>query len=285
MLPILVKSHYAGIGSVFNSTLLCIEKIINENPGTYPVVLWDLKPYGEGNLFYKFFDIIGFNTDDTNIDQNFINTFTCMGFNNDNIDTRCKLHNIYTNHIKPKQIITDYVNNLFENITYDHLFGIHFRNTDRILVPQFASPGVDIVSKRMLDVLNKYNNKKVAIYIASDNIPDVDYFKEFIKNNYSNYNNIIFVEDKNAARSINTKDSVHGMDDNSNVDYYSPEQKILSILCDIYSLAKCELMVRTCSNVTCSSGIINKDSLILDVSLENNKFTESWLSYNKNYID
>jgi len=270
---IVIKSHFAGIGSIFNSTILGIEQIKRQYQNCFPIVIWDSTPYGEGNIFNKYFNIIGF---DISSNYNIISTMSGIGFENNRKNYRHILHDIYSTHIEVKPIIKNKVDSIFLNVSYDHLFGIHFRNTDRCTCPQYASPGVDKVSKRMLEVLNNYNNKHIAIYIASDNIPDVDYFKKYIEDNHNDINNILFIEDSDATRSPNHI-SVHGTDDEG-ISYFTPDQKALSILTDIFALARCELLVRTCSNVTCSSGIINKESKIIDISLEYGKFTENWLS-------
>ena len=274
---IIIKSHDAGMGSLFNSMILDINKIKNSYPNAFPIVNWDTTKYGEGNIFNKYFSIKGFK-----ITSNYIvkDTMSGMCFSNDNIQNyRTILNNIYNDHIQVNPIITDKVNIIFTNIKYDYLIGVHFRNTDRCIEPQYASPGSDKVSKRVLDVLNENKGKKLGIYIASDNNPDVIFFKNYIEKNYSDFKNIEFIEDPDTIRSDN-QISIHGTHDIGNSNY-TPEQKALSILVDIYSLARCDILVRTCSNVTCSAGIINKNSKIIDVSLEYGKFSEKWLSISK----
>ena len=53
--------------------------------------------------------------------------------------------------------------------------------------------------------------------------------------------------------------------------------KALSILTDIYSLARCEKIVRTCSNVTGMVGILSPTVKFIDVSLEFGKQSDEWL--------
>jgi hypothetical protein len=270
---IIIKSHNAGMGSLFNSLILQINEIKTKYPNTFPVVMWDTTNYGEGNIFNKYFSIKGFNS---SINYTVKNTVSGMCFSENIPRYRSILHALYKEHIVVNPIITDKVNSIFMNSNFDYLIGVHFRNTDRAIEPQYASPGIDKVSKSVVDVLKKNTGKKLAIYIASDNNPDVIYFKKYLKESYEGFNGIDLIEDPDNVRSDN-QISVHGTHDKGN-NTFTPEQKALSILVDIYALAKCNILVRTCSNVTCSSGIINKDSIIIDVSLEYGKFTEKWLS-------
>jgi hypothetical protein len=276
---VLIKGHNAGLGSLFNSMIVGIDMIKKKYSNAFPVVIWDNTCYGKENIFNKYFTINGgvYSSEYLNYyEYNILDTLSCLSFQNDVHNYRSILHNIYKNNIQVNPIITHKVNIIFMNIKYDYLIGVHFRNTDRCIEPQYASPGSDKVSKRVLDVLNTNRGKKIGIYIASDNKPDVNFFKNYIEKNYNDFISIEFIEDPDAIRSDN-EISIHGTHDRGN-DTFTPEQKILSILVDIYSLARCDIMVRTCSNVTCSAGIINKNSRIIDVSLEYGKFTEKWLS-------
>jgi len=270
---IIIKSHNAGMGSLFNTLILRINEIKTKNLNVFPVVMWDTTNYGKGNIFNNYFRIVGVGSSSEYV---VTNTVEGMCFSTNIPNYRKTLHNIYKDHIIVNPVITDKVDSIFVNKSFDYLIGVHFRNTDRAIEPEYASPGTDKLSKRVLDVLNENNGKKIAIYIASDNKPDVCYFKNYLSESYEKFNNIDIIEDPDNIRSDN-EISVHGTHDKGN-DNFTPEQKALSILVDIYSLSKCDIIVRTCSNVTCSSAIINMNSKIIDVSLEHGKFTEKWLS-------
>jgi hypothetical protein len=271
---VIIKSHNAGMGSLFNSLILQINEIKTKYPKSFPVVIWDTTNYGEGNIFNKYFSIKGFNSSSNYTVKKILSSGMCFSENIPNY--RSILHALYKQHILVNPIITDKVNSIFINKKFDYLIGVHFRNTDRVIEADHASPGIDKVSKRVVDVLNEYTGKKLAIYIASDNKPDVIYFKKYLNELYEGGYELELIEDPDNVRSDN-QISIHGTHDEGNT-IFTPEQKALSILVDIYALAKCDILVRTCSNVTCSSGIINKDSKIIDVSLEHGKITEKWLS-------
>jgi FkbM family methyltransferase len=291
---ILIHSHIkAGIGSVFNSVLLSLEKIIHDYPNIKPYIIWNMPNYTDTeneNIWLKYFDLIGF---DENIENDYINKYHNKNivFTTDNsilyagegfVDTfrsdyRRTLHNIYSQHIHVKPIIISKIDTMFKHHSGKSLIGVHLRNTDNYIdLGPGGYPGVDKISLRLLNVLqDTYINNDVCIYIASDNIPDVIFLKEFIQNNYTG--SYIFIEDPDNVRSPNHI-SVHGAyDEGINV---SKDAKALSILTDIFALAKCELIIRICSNVTIASSIININAKIIDISLEYGHKTEPWLISN-----
>lgn len=274
---VIIKSHNAGMGSNFNSLLLCLEHMDKSIYDPLPIVEWYMDSYSTiagKNIWDKYFSIS--TTQYNAVDHTKPPIILCgMGFDNNRRDYRTCLNNIFCKYIIVKPIISDAIDTIFSNVTScDILIGVHLRNTDRCIEPQYASPGIEYVIQRTLYLIdNVITHDTVCIYISSDNIPDVHTFKLALTSNSTKA--IRFYEDPHAVRSPDSR-SVHG-DLDSGLDVPS-DDKALSILTDIFALARCQYIVRTCSNVTAASGIINANSQIFDVSKEHGRFTEEWLT-------
>lgn len=87
---------------------------------------------------------------------------------------------------------------------------------------------------------------------------------------------IIILEDPNTIRSPN-QISIHGGAD-AGLEGFSNAKKAETILTDIFCLARCHKVVRTCSNVTVASALINTETIYIDVSKLYGKPTDEWMS-------
>ena len=164
---------------------------------------------------------------------------------------------------------------IFRNLDNYRVIGVHLRNTDRIIEPQYSSPGIDKMLKHLLLTIHEEytRNTNIAVYIASDNIPDADLIKNEV---LVSFPDIKILEDPDAVRSPNQL-SVHGTHD-SGLSSISNSKKAESILTDIFSLARCNVVLRTCSNVTASSAIVNLSTRYIDISKIYGKYTEDWVT-------
>ena len=259
------------MGALFNAVLVALDDMKQKYGATAaPIVCWYLPKYGSGeNVWDTYFELVGFNghTD--------VNAEYRGEYDPNRMDYRTALHDVYAAHVRVKSIITDKCDQIFAGVpTNSHIIGVHLRNTDRNLEPWFASPGREYVCKRLKDEIMLCSPDVVVyVYIASDNIPDAD----FIKSELSTFERRTFVlEDPDAVRSPNHT-SVHGTHDRG-LQGVPNDKKARSILTDIFCLSRCDVLVRTCSNVTAAAGIINPHAKIVDVSKEMGRKTELWLS-------
>lgn len=273
---VIIKSHNAGMGSNFNSLLLSLEHMEQCITNPLPIVEWYMDDYSTiagTNIWNKYFSIKNIQSDA--VDNTKLPIILCgMGFNNNRRDYRTCLNKVFTKYILVKPIIINAINEIFSNVTLqDIIIGVHLRNTDRCIEPQYASPGIEYLIQRTQYIIDNISSDTVCIYISSDNIPDVHIFKNALTSNSTKA--IRFYEDPNAVRSPDSR-SIHG-DLDSGIDVPG-DHKAMSILTDIFALARCQYIVRTCSNVTAVSGIINPNVQIFDVSKEHGRFTEEWLT-------
>lgn len=258
----------AGFTASFTGLIACLAKCKKYN--LYPNILWHSSLYtndSNENIFYKYFDLIGFEKPDAI--TNTIEMGTWEQLQVPRMEWRKILCKTYSDHIVLKH---DLSADIFKDMNMPFV-GIHIRNTDRAIEPEWASPGIQYVINRLIYVLKEYQTK-VGLYIASDNVPDVSLLKECLNNNRDILPEIVFIEDPKCIRSPN-QTSVHGNLD-SGLDV-SKEAKALSIITDIYCLARCEKVIRTCSNVTSMVGIISPTTVFVDVSLEFGKKSDEWL--------
>jgi len=270
----IIKSHNAGMCAVLNSTIQTIESILNDSRNITPKVIWDLPIYSDRpgeNVWDTYFEVVGFDPILDNTTQiEFAKAYSSLSSS-----PRVSLNNVFKNHIRVKSIITNKVDAIFRDVDDYRLIGVHLRNTDRIIEPQYSSPGINKMLKHLLFTIHEeyITHKNIALYIASDNIPDADLIKKDVLE-YFPY--IKILEDPEAVRSPNQV-SVHGTHD-SGLSNVSNSKKAESILIDIFSLARCKVVLRTCSNVTASSAIINLSTKYIDISKIYGKYTEDWVT-------
>ena len=279
----IIHAFVAGMGAFFNCMLIALDRIQKEHAGknVIPIVEWIAPHYSNDpheNIWHKYFELVGFpSLVDANSDVNIVAHYKA-DYDDKRMDYRRTLHDLYAKHVRVKSIITDRVDAIFRPVTeshshphsHYHVVGVHLRNTDRCVEPQYASPGVAYVSKRLNEEIQKLDGRPVYLFIASDNKPDAEYIKSHVDPT------VIVLEDPDAVRSDNHI-SVHGTHD-AGMRSVPNDAKALSVLTDIFCLARCELIVRTCSNVSSAAGIINTNAKIVDVSLEMGRYTETWLS-------
>ena len=259
-----IKSRKCGFGSNFNHTILGIEYALMK--GFIPKVEWYLSLYADSdteNVWDTYFDLTGISTEESIVETI---TLPMINFPKRKGNKYC-LNSIFKNHVSLKPFMKEKIDKIFDGYANLPLVGVHLRNTDRVIEPQFASPGIDIVIKYLKNVLKEYS--KVGLYIASDNIPDVTILKGVLDEH------VVVFEDNDAIRS-NDNTSVHG-DMDSGLETKN-SLKAMSIITDIFALARCDVIVRTCSNVTAASAIINPYAKIVDVSKEMGRITEEWVS-------
>jgi len=266
-----IQSRDCGMGSNFLHTIIALEKVIEHN--MIPKIEWYMKLYSDStdeNVWDTYFEL-------KNIHMSSEIQASCvipLQFLPERIGNKFILHNVFANHVELKGFMKEKINMIFKGNEQFPIIGVHLRNTDRNIEQEFASPGLDIIIRRLSEVLKKYVNvcSTICIYIASDNIPDVIQLKDELQcPNIS----IIYLEDPNTVRSPNDI-SVHGELDGG-IDVKN-SLKAESILIDIFALAKCQVIIRSCSNVTAVSSIINPHATIIDISLECGKKTEEWVS-------
>lgn len=264
----------AGMGAMFNCMLIALDKITKDHPTAIPVVHWINRHYScdpSANIWPKYFELVGFQQVELNDSSHIVARYK-GDYDDTRMDYRRTLHNLYTKHVRVKNNITDIVDGIFQHVCKtDKVIGVQLRNTDRCIEPQYASPGVHYVAKKLLEEVAKLQStNKVFVFIASDNSPDAEYIKSVLDPS------VTVIEDPNAVRSSNHI-SVHGTHDNG-MRGIPNDSKALSVLTDIFCLARCDVIVRTCSNVSAAAGIININAKIVDVSLQMGKYTETWLS-------
>ena len=270
----ILGSNVAGMCSVFNTTVQTLEALLLKQPEIVPKIIWILPIYSDSNnenVFDTFFELVGFNP--INADAKYT---ACTHYTYSQSSTpRLSLNTVFKNHIRVKPIITNKVDTIFRDLDGYRLVGVHLRNTDRIIEPQYSSPGIDKMLKHLLLTIHKeYSaHKNIAVYIASDNIPDADLIKKSVLESFPH---IKILEDPEAVRSPN-QISVHGTHD-SGLSNLSNSKKAESILTDVFSLARCDVVLRTCSNVTASSAIINLSTRYIDISKIYGKYTEDWVT-------
>lgn len=265
----------AGFTATYTGLIACLAKC--DNLKLYPLINWYSSLYSDNpteNIFYKYFDLINFGDKPANI-INTVHMGTWEQLPIHRMHWRKILCATYSKYISIKPAILARIDTIFANIENTiPKIGVHIRNTDRSIEPTWASPGIQFVINRLIKVLQDYK-ESVGLYIASDNIPDVEFLKNTLTINAGILPKIIYIEDPNTVRSPN-QTSVHGNLD-SGLASVSKESKALSIITDIYSLARCEKVVRTCSNVTSMVGIISPTTVFIDVSLEFGKQSDEWL--------
>jgi len=272
-----INAHHAGMGSIFCSTIQTLESLVLAQPKMIPRVKWtnlpfysDTKDVNE-NIWDNYFEITGFPAiSDHSIFLPFPKKISSCSSH-----PRISLNQVFRNHVKVKPIIANKVDELFSGVKDYFIVGVHLRNTDRAIEPQFASPGVDKMWNHLRNTLQKARKiyLNIALFIASDNIPDANYIKSQLTMVFPS---VVVLEDPNAIRSPNQL-SVHGTHD-SGLLGVSNGKKAESILIDIFSLARCKVVLRTCSNVTACSAFINKETKYIDISKLHGKCTETWIT-------
>jgi hypothetical protein len=261
-----------GIGAAFCCTLYTLENLLLDKRKLIPIIKWNLPFYSENNdnnenIFDNYFELIEFPeiSKNSNYIQFPIKNNSCSN------NPRNSLNRIFKKHIKVKDIITQKVNEIFNGFNEYYKLGVHLRNTDRVIEPKYASPGIDKMLKHLLisieESMKDYDN--ILLFIASDNIPDAEFIKSNVKKLFPL---IVILEDSNNVRSPN-QISVHGTHD-SGLKGVSNSKKAESILTDIFSLSQCNKVLRSCSNVTYSSGIINIETIYIDISKIYGKFSD-----------
>jgi hypothetical protein len=272
-----INSHHAGMGAIFCSTIQTIESLLLAQPKTIPKIKWTNLPFYSDkndvneNIWDNYFEIIGF----PEITSDSVYVPFPKKFSSCSSNPRISLNHVFQTHVKVKPIISNKVDEIFDKVRNYYTIGVHLRNTDRAIEPHFASPGVDKMWKHLQNTLQEVHKKyfNIALFIASDNITDADYIKSKLKTTFPS---IVVLEDPNAIRSPN-QISVHGTHDSGLVGI-SNGKKAESILVDIFSLARCNIVLRTCSNVTACSAFINKENKYIDISKIYEKFTETWVT-------
>lgn len=267
----------AGFTATYTGLIACLAKC--DQMQLYPIINWYSHLYSndkDENIFYKYFELINY-ANKPDIITNTINMGTWEQLSQPRMEWRKILCAAYTNHVKLRPEFVTYIDNVFNKINNIPLIGVHIRNTDRAIEPAWASPGITYVIDCLIKVLKEYNNTEttIGLYIASDNIPDVVLLKDTITKISNDLPTIIYIEDPKCVRSPD-QTSVHGNLD-SGLTTVSNDEKALSILTDIYCLARCKKVVRTCSNVTSMVGIISPTTIFIDVSLECGKQSDEWL--------
>jgi len=270
----IIKCHSAGMCAILNSTIQTIESLLNSSPHIIPKVVWDLPIYSDTlgeNTWDTYFNLVGF----TPILDQAKEIEVAKAYSSLSSTPRISLNNVFKNHIRVKPIITNKVDTIFRDLDNYRLIGVHLRNTDRIIEPQYSSPGIDKMLKHLLLTINEeYTSyKNIALYIASDNIPDAELIKKEV---LVCFPTIKLLEDPDAVRSPGQL-SVHGTHD-SGLSGIANSKKAESILTDVFSLGRCDVVLRTCSNVTASSAIINLSTRYIDISKIYGKFTEEWVT-------
>ena len=168
----------AGFTASYTGLIACLTKCKRSN--IYPNILWFSKLYSDDiteNIFYKYFNLVGFEKP-TTITQVY-NMGTWEQLSEPRMEWRKLLCKTYADHIRVCPEVSQHVDSIFKGIDFP-IVGVHIRNTDRSVEPQWASPGIQYVIKRLIDVLREYTGK-VGVYIASDNIPDVVLLKNKLK--------------------------------------------------------------------------------------------------------
>ena len=279
----------SGFNAIFTNLIHSLTQV--KKYGFYPIIEWYSSTYSDDineNIFYKYFELKIKPHENEDLDYSDVITVSPYQLRENRISWRKILCDAYSTYIDVKPFVIARVNQIFSNPNIDidtPFIGVHIRNTDRIIEQAYASPGIQYVINRLIDVLKEYkckNTHKIGLYIASDNIPDVDLLKKTLASAASASTSastqlplIIYIEDPNCVRSPN-QTSVHG-DFDEGIKTATKEEKALSILTDIYSLAKCEKIVKTCSNVTAMVGIISPKTEFIDVSIEHGKQSDEWL--------
>lgn len=279
-----IKNNNSGMAAMFNTLVMALEQILGE-PGSVPVVDWispNYSDYGESeNIWNRYFQFawipqIQSGTEYENVE---VRGWCVPAKGN---DYRNKYNKIFQKHIVVNPSIVDKVDKIFKSTSTKPCIGVHIRNTDRQFIHGDISPppltSVSHHLKLCLESYKKNGNSEVNLFIASDNVPDAEELKISVRE-FSLDNGMIvnLLEDPETIRSPNTTTSVHGTHD-SGLQSVANSKKAESILVDIFSLARCETIVRVCSNVSVSSAIINPKAKIIDVSLACGKFSEDWIS-------
>jgi hypothetical protein len=206
----IIENHYAGMGAVFNSTIQTLESLIHTNSNLIPKIIWKMPYYSDDpdeNIWDTYFELVNF----PEIKPNFIYKPFEKSYKSISQNPRRSLNSIFMKYVRIKPILSDKLNHLFQGMSEYSLIGIHIRNTDRAIEPQYASPGLNFMIKYLTETIVQEIEKtnKLCLYLASDNIPDASIIKEFITLNWPS---IKILEDPDAVRSPD-QISVHGTHD------------------------------------------------------------------------
>jgi len=273
----IIANQSAGMGSIFNSTIQGLADILKFGGDIAPVIIWDLPIYSDHgfDVFDIFFELVNFPRMDDGLDRQYIWADTREFVYPPNYSRRETLNSIFLKHIRVRPIITRTVDTILKDLDDHFLMGVHVRNTDRRLELKESFIEINPLIKHLLIAIgDEYkSHEKIALFVASDNIPDADLVKKSVLESFPN---IKIIEDPYAMRSP-CHISVHGTHDGGIVGV-SKFKKARSILNDIFCLARCSVVVRTNSNVTASSAIINLRTRYIDVSKIYGKNMDDWVT-------
>ncbi len=186
-----------------------------------------------------------------------------LGFTNDNtnnwphaMNTLCKMSRQRGNYLIQKYIkIKPYVQRLVDNfynahLTNTFLIGIHYRGTDK------SSEAAPVSYEKVLNVLQNriraLNGKSYKIFVATDD-------QNFLNVIKSKHNNLYYTDgvrsSNGAPLHINTS--------------YSHFKQGLECLIDVLLLARCNVLIRTASNMTISAAMFNPNLEFISLSKHN----------------
>jgi hypothetical protein len=270
----------AGMGAIFSATMVTLETLVLNNTKINnkitPRIIWNLPAYSETkdnneNIFDNYFELVGFPA----INENSIYTSFPQTNYASYKNPRMPLNQVYKDHVRVKPIIMDKVNAIFKGYENYYILGIHLRNTDKITEPQYLTPGLDKMLNHLSIAIEETlkEHSHIVLFVASDNIPDAEFIKIHVK---ALFPSLIILEDPNTIRSPN-QTSIHGGAD-VGLQGISNAKKAETILTDIFCLARCHKVVRTCSNVTIAAALINSETIFIDVNKIYGKLTD-WIFF------
>lgn len=161
-------------------------------------------------------------------------------------------HRIIKTYITVKPHIQKLVQNYYErNFKNYFMIGIHYRGTDKVtevpLVPY------EFVGQRLQAIIQRVGTKPYKIFIATDE-------QQFIEYMALHFDHLVY---RDVIRSTNGK-TIH-------YDQPEPYRQGEEALCDCLLLSKCNVLLRTASNLSASALLFNPRIRVFDLTKQYEK--------------
>jgi hypothetical protein len=163
---------------------------------------------------------------------------------------RKEINNFIIKNIVIKEHILKKINSFYTNkmSNFDLLIGVHIRGTDKKTEFPFKQLTIDSYIDKIKDIINKNNNKKYKIYVASDNNESIiKVANTFGKENICSYPCF-------RMKEYNSNMPIH-LTNNTNKRKHGEETLIEMLL-----LSKCDVIIGTDSNLTATSAYFNPEA-------------------------
>lgn len=245
---IVIKGTNKGFFGNVLDAVRHISHAIKSNKNWY--VDWDQTPYNDqkyGTNAWEYFFVNPFNLKDVT-DKNYVGDYTSLILK-DKFNFRQTINYYMSNIVMLNDTTKNIINNFILSKKIDNkTLGVHIRKTDKNCGYLFGEPrcAIPLSTETYVKYIDKYIAKFEKIFLASDDVNEVECISEHVSNKHSK--EIIIAP---AFRSYGNI-SIH-----NNYSEISGYKKGLDVLIDCYSLASCGHIIRSTSNVGSMSQFLN----------------------------